>query len=76
MRQAVNVTCMGREMHTKFWLESLEGRQCSEYLHIDRIILKWIFMEIGKKGVDWVHLAQDRDQWRALVDIVMNLQVP
>jgi hypothetical protein len=42
----------------------------------NRIILKWIFMEIGKKGVDWVHLAQDRDQWRALVDIVMNLQVP
>jgi hypothetical protein len=27
-------------------------------------------------GVDWVHLAQDRGQWRALVNTVTNLQVP
>jgi hypothetical protein len=31
--------------------------------------------EIGWGGVDWVDLAQDRDQWRALVNTVMNLQV-
>jgi len=31
--------------------------------------------EIGWYGVDWMHLTQDRDQWRALVDTVMNLQV-
>jgi len=28
------------------------------------------------EGADWVHLAQDRDQWQALVNTVMNLQVP
>jgi hypothetical protein len=27
-------------------------------------------------GVDWIHLAQNRDQWWALVNTVMNLQVP
>jgi hypothetical protein len=27
-------------------------------------------------GLDWTDLAQDRDQWRALVNAVMNLQVP
>jgi hypothetical protein len=27
-------------------------------------------------GMDWVDVAQDRDQWRALVNTVMNLQVP
>jgi hypothetical protein len=32
--------------------------------------------EIGWDGVDWVDLAQDRYQWRALVNTVMNLRVP
>jgi hypothetical protein len=32
--------------------------------------------EIGCDGMDWIDLAQDRDQWRALVNKVMNLQVP
>jgi hypothetical protein len=31
---------------------------------------------IGWDGVDWIDLAQDRDQWRALVGTVMNLRVP
>jgi hypothetical protein len=31
--------------------------------------------EIGW-GMDWIDLAQDRDQWRALVNTVMNLSVP
>jgi hypothetical protein len=32
--------------------------------------------EIGWDGMDWIDLAQDRDQWRALVKAVMNLWVP
>jgi hypothetical protein len=32
--------------------------------------------EIGWESVDWIHLAQDRDWWQALVNMVMNLQVP
>jgi hypothetical protein len=27
-------------------------------------------------GMDWIDLAQNRDQWRTLVDTVMNLRVP
>jgi hypothetical protein len=33
-------------------------------------------VEIGWGGVDWIGLAQDREKWRALVNTVMNLQVP
>jgi hypothetical protein len=32
--------------------------------------------EIRWEGVEWMHLAQDRDQWRTLVNSVMNLRVP
>jgi hypothetical protein len=32
--------------------------------------------EIGWDGIDWFDLAQDRDQWRALVNATMNLRVP
>jgi hypothetical protein len=32
--------------------------------------------EIGWDGMDWIDLTQDRDQWRALVNTVMNLRVP
>jgi hypothetical protein len=32
--------------------------------------------EIGLDGMDWIDLAQDRDQWRALVNTVMNLRIP
>jgi hypothetical protein len=32
--------------------------------------------ELGWDGVDWIDLAQNRDQWRAIVNTVMNLRVP
>jgi hypothetical protein len=34
------------------------------------------FRKIGWEVVDWTHLAQDSDQWWALVNTVMNLRVP
>jgi hypothetical protein len=32
--------------------------------------------EIGRGGMDWIDLVQDRDQWNALANTVMNLRVP
>jgi hypothetical protein len=31
--------------------------------------------EVGSGGVEWIHVAQDRDRWRAVVSAVMNLLV-
>jgi hypothetical protein len=38
--------------------------------------IKMDLREIGFGDVDWIHLAQDRDRWRAVVNSVMNLWVP
>jgi hypothetical protein len=41
-----------------------------------RIILEWMLERWDWGGMDWIDLAQDRDQWRALVNTVMNLGAP
>jgi hypothetical protein len=32
--------------------------------------------DIGWDGMDWVDMAQVRDQWKALIRVVMNLRIP
>jgi hypothetical protein len=44
-------------------------RRWADNIKIDLRQIEW-------DGVDWIDLAQDRDQWRALVNTVMNLQFP
>jgi hypothetical protein len=38
--------------------------------------IKMDFREIRWDGVDWFDMAEDRDQWRVLVNMVLNFQVP
>jgi hypothetical protein len=44
-------------------------RRCEDNIKID-------FKGTGWGGMDWIDLVQDRDQWRALVNTMMKLQVP
>jgi hypothetical protein len=37
-----------------------------------RMILRWIFREVGYRGMDWIELALDMNRWRAFVKAVMN----
>jgi hypothetical protein len=40
------------------------------------IILQLIFERLDGDGMDWIYLALDRDQWRSLVNTVVNLRSP
>jgi hypothetical protein len=58
------------EVHTGFWWGDLRERDHLEDLSIDgRVIVKYIF----KKRDGGHDLAQDRGNWRALVNAIMNL---
>jgi hypothetical protein len=49
----------------------LERSRCT---WVDNI--KIYLREIGWDGMDWIDLTQDRHQWRAVVNKIMNLRVP
>jgi hypothetical protein len=38
--------------------------------------IKMDLQEVGWGGRDWIDLAQDRNRWRTVMNVVMNLQVP
>jgi hypothetical protein len=38
--------------------------------------IKMDLRDIGWDGVEWIDMTQDRDQWRAFVNAVLNLRVP
>jgi hypothetical protein len=61
----------------RMWVGKLEGKR-----PLGRPRRRWVdnirmdLGEIGWDGMDWIDLTQDRDQWRSLVNIIMNLRVP
>ena len=78
MRRAGHVACVGDwRGHTDFWWGDLRESCHLEDIGIDEsIILKLIFKKWNQEGMDWIDLVQDRDRFRALVNVVINHQLP
>jgi hypothetical protein len=58
-------------------MEKPEGKRPlgrSRHRWVDNI--EMVLREIGSDRVDWIDMAQDADQWRALVNTVLILRVP
>jgi hypothetical protein len=78
MRLAANVARMGEKRNAyRLLVGKPEGKSL-----LGRPRRRWVanikkdLGEIEWGGVDWIGVAQDRDMWRALVNLVMNLWVP
>jgi hypothetical protein len=66
-----------REAYTGFWWGNLRERGPLGASGLDlEDNIKIGLQELGCGGMDWIELAQDKDRWRALVNVVMNFRVP
>jgi hypothetical protein len=72
-RWAGHVARMGKKRNAYRLLVGKRPLRRSRHKWVNNI--KMDLLEIGWGGVDWIGLAQDRDKWRALVNVVMNLWV-
>jgi len=78
MRSAEHLVCMGeRSGLYMVWVGRTEGKRL-----LGRLRRRWEgnikmnLQEVGCGGMVWIKLAQERDMWLALVNVVMNLWVP
>jgi hypothetical protein len=63
-------------MHIGYWWESQNETDHWEDEGVGEWPIKMNLREIEWDAMDWFDLAQDWDQWRALLNTVMNLRVP
>jgi hypothetical protein len=74
MRWASHVARMGEKTNAYRLLVGKRPLGRPRHRWVDNIGMYLLEKEWG--GVDWIGLAQDRNRWRALVNSVINLQVP
>jgi hypothetical protein len=78
VRWAGHVACVGAMRNAcRTFIGKGDGkRQPKRPRHRGKDNIKMCHREIGFGGLGWIHLAQDRYQWRPLVNTVMNFLVP
>jgi hypothetical protein len=78
MRWTGHVACMEQMKNSyRILLRKPKGKRLlgrPRYRWEDNIRMN--LREIGWEGVDWKYLTQNKDQWQALMNMIMNLQVP
>jgi hypothetical protein len=77
MRWVGHVACIGegRNVYRVFVGKPRGKRPLERPRHRWEDGIKMYLRETGWGDVEWIRLVQDRDRWRALVNVVMNLQV-
>jgi hypothetical protein len=77
MRWAEHVVCVGEKRDAcRILVRNPEGKTTQgRHRHRWECKIKVDLKEMECEGVDWTHLAQDRNLWWALINMVMNLQV-
>lgn len=74
--RAGHVECMGKRGIYRILVGKPEKKK------LERLRLRWegnVKMDlqtVGQEDRDWIDLAQGRESWRALVEVVMNIHVP
>jgi hypothetical protein len=76
LRWAGTVARIGEECIPAFCGKAKERGSLGRLRHGWEDNIRMDFREMGSGDMDWIDLAQDRDQWRALVDTVMFFVVP
>jgi hypothetical protein len=56
-------------MHKGVWSENTKRKDHLDYIRLDLRETRW-------KAIDWIHLAEERAQWRTLMNTVINHRVP
>ena len=78
MRWAGHVECMGNRKGVYRVLvgKPEKKRPLGRPWHRFQDNIKMHLQEVGCGGMDWIDLTQDKDRWRAVVNMVMDFQVP
>jgi hypothetical protein len=58
------------------WYKNLKGNHHLDDLSVERMITLKFNLKVMCEGVDWIPLVHDEDQWRTVINTILNLRIP